>query len=69
MTNYIARYGLEFNPFLKTAKQIFLETGESKEVQERLGTLGETKGIGILTGAYIPMKSDKHSIFGRTTAA
>lgn len=50
MTDYIARYGLEFNPFIKSAKQIFLETGESKEVQERLGTLGETKGIGILTG-------------------
>lgn len=50
MTDYISRYGLEYNPFLKTSKQIYLDTSESREVVERLSTLGETKGIGILTG-------------------
>ena len=50
MTDYIARYGLEFNPFIKTSNQIVLDTKESREVLERLGTLGETKGIGVLTG-------------------
>ena len=29
MTDYTARYGLEFNPFIKNAKDILLETTES----------------------------------------
>jgi len=50
MIDYTARYGLEFNPFLKNAKDILLDTAESAEAQLRLNYLGETKGFGILTG-------------------
>ena len=49
--DYAARYGLEFNPFLKNAKDIFLETAEARETRVRLDYLGETKGFGILTGS------------------
>ena len=51
MTDYISRYGLEFNPFTKNGKHISFETAESKEVATRLGYLAETKGFGILTGS------------------
>lgn len=50
MIDYTARYGLEFNPFLKNAKDILLDTAESAEAQLRLNYLGETKGFGVLTG-------------------
>lgn len=50
MIDYTARYGLEFNPFLKNAKDILLDTVESAEAQLRLNYLGETKGFGVLTG-------------------
>ena len=49
--DYIARYGLEFNPFLKNAKQTILECDEFKEVRTRLDYLKETRGFGILTGS------------------
>ena len=60
MMDYAARYGLEFNPFLKNAKDIFLETAEARETKVRLDYLGETKGFGILTGS---------PGLGKTTAA
>lgn len=60
MMDYAARYGLEFNPFLKNAKDIFLETAESREARLRLDYLGENKGFGILTGS---------PGLGKTTAA
>lgn len=50
MMDYTARYGLEFNPFAKNAKDILLETAESLEVRLRLDCLGDTKGFGVLTG-------------------
>lgn len=50
MMDYTARYGLEFNPFLKNAKDILLDTAESSEVKLRLDYLGSTKGFGVLTG-------------------
>ena len=50
MTDYLSRYGLEQNPFLKNSKDIFLDTAESSEVSTRLGFLSDTRGIGILTG-------------------
>ena len=50
MTDYLSRYGLEQNPFLKNAKDILLNTSESSEVSTRLSFLSDTKGIGILTG-------------------
>ena len=45
------RYGLEFNPFLKNSKEIFVATDESKEVLFRLDYLAKTKGFGLLTGS------------------
>lgn len=50
MIDYAARYGLEFNPFLKNTKDILIDTAESSEAQIRLNYLGETKGFGVLTG-------------------
>lgn len=50
MIDYAARYGLEFNPFLKNTKDILIETAEFRETRVRLDYLGETKGFGILTG-------------------
>lgn len=48
--DYIVRYGLEFNPFLKNSKEILVDTNEYKEAQFRLNYLAKTKGFGILTG-------------------
>ncbi len=50
MKNYISRYGLEFNPFLKNSKDITLDSAESHEASTRLDILGATRGIGLLTG-------------------
>lgn len=49
--DYTARYGLEFNPFLKNSKEILIETQEYKEVLFRLNYLLTTKGFGLLTGS------------------
>ncbi len=49
--DYTIRYGLEFNPFLKNSKEIFVSTDESKEVLFRLDYLAKTKGFGLLTGS------------------
>lgn len=49
--DYTARYGLAFNPFLKNAKEVLVETQEYKEVQFRLNYLLSTKGFGLLTGS------------------
>ena len=48
--DYTARYGLEFNPFIKNAKDILVETAESSEVRTRLDYLKDTRGFGVLTG-------------------
>lgn len=50
MMDYTARYGLEFNPFIKNTKDILVETAEAAEVKMRLDCLGNTRGFGILTG-------------------
>lgn len=60
MMDYTARYGLEFDPFLKNAKDIILNTEDMSEAKERLGRLMDMKGFGILTGS--PGR-------GKTTAA
>lgn len=60
MIDYTSRYGLEFDPFLKNAKEILFETEEYKEVRFRLDYLAGTKGFGLLTGS--PGR-------GKTTAA
>lgn len=47
-----AWYGLEFDPFIKNARNEILFTGtEYKEALVRLGYLVQTKGFGVLTGA------------------
>lgn len=50
MMDYTARYGLEFNPFLKNSKDIPVDTAEMSEAKVRLNYLGNTKGFGVLTG-------------------
>lgn len=49
--DYFTRYGLEFNPFIKNSKDIFIDTKENKEVSVRLDFLLKTKGFGLITGA------------------
>ena len=51
MTDYVSRFGLEFNPFLKNAKETILDTAESKEADTRLSYLSDIKGFGLLTGS------------------
>ena len=46
-----ARYGLEFNPFLKNSKEILYTGSEYKEALFRLDYLASVKGFGLLTGA------------------
>jgi len=51
MMNYISRYGLEFNPFLKNSKEILIDTSEYRETIFRLDYLSKTRGFGLLTGS------------------
>ena len=51
MMELTARYGLEFNPFLKNAKEILFNSDEFREALFRLDYLAKTKGFGILTGS------------------
>ncbi len=46
-----ARYGMEFNPFLKNSREVLFEGEEFKEAKFRLDYLAKTKGFGVLTGA------------------
>ena len=46
-----ARYGLEFNPFLKNSKEILYAGDEYNEALFRLDYLSGVKGFGLLTGA------------------
>ena len=48
--DYTARFGLEFNPFVKNSREITVETQETKEVRFRLEYLAGTKGFGLLIG-------------------
>lgn len=43
--DYTARFGLEFNPFLKNSKEILVETQEFLELRFRLDYLLSTKGL------------------------
>lgn len=51
MVDYTTRYGLEFNPFIKNAKEILTETKSSRETRFRLDRLRDTNGFGLLTGS------------------
>lgn len=46
-----ARYGLEFNPFLKNSKEVLFKGSEFNEALFRLGYPAKTKGFGLLTGS------------------
>lgn len=48
---YVARFGLEFNPFIKNSKDILIENRESQETLYRLNYLLNVKGFGLLTGS------------------
>lgn len=48
--DYISRYGLEFNPFIKGTKEFLVETPQYREVITRLNYLLQVKGFGLLTG-------------------
>ena len=49
--NYISRMGLEFNPFIKNSKEIFIKNEEVSEVSFRLNVILETRGFGVITGS------------------
>ena len=48
--NYLMKYGLEFNPFLKSANDIVYESIDYKEAMFKLNYLKEVKGFGVFTG-------------------
>ena len=49
--NYYGRFGLDFNPFLKsTRNETVVETTEYKEIHYRLNLLLSTRGFGLITG-------------------
>ena len=50
MQDYITRYGMDFNPFIKNTKDIIVETDDYKELSIRLDYLLKNKGFGIITG-------------------
>jgi len=51
MMDYISRYGLAFNPFIKNTKELIVDTPEYKESTYRLNYLLQTRGFGLLTGS------------------
>lgn len=51
MMNYLAKFGMKFNPFIKNSKQTIFESNDYKQLMFRLKHLEETKGIGLITGA------------------
>ena len=50
MPEYPSHFGLEFDPFLKNSKPVFIQSSDAKEAIHRLGILKDTKGFGLLTG-------------------
>lgn len=50
MINKLAKYGLEYNPFVKGSHDIKIELEEYKQILFRLRHLENTKGIGLITG-------------------
>ena len=51
MIDYVSRFGLEFNPFLKNAKEVIIDTAEARETNIRLSYLSDIRGFGLLTGS------------------
>lgn len=50
MMDYIARYGMDFNPFIKNKHDIIIETEDYMELKLRLDYLLNNKGFGVITG-------------------
>lgn len=50
MNDYIMRFGLDFNPFIKDSHDVLIETSEYKEIAYRLEYLMNNKGFGVITG-------------------
>jgi len=48
--NYIMRYGLEYNPFIKNRADITFKSSDYKETIFRLNYLKDIKGFGVITG-------------------
>lgn len=48
--NYLAKFGMEYNPFIKNNNKIKLELNDYKQLSYRLKHLENTKGLGIITG-------------------
>ena len=48
--NYIMRYGLEYNPFIKTARILLFKSSDYKETIFVLNYLKDIKGFGVITG-------------------
>ena len=48
--NYINKFGIEFNPFIKQKHDTKLDLAEYKQLIYRLKHLEEVKGIGVITG-------------------
>ena len=48
--NYFSRFGLEYDPFVKNSKDVFIDNTETREVLKRLDYLKESNGFGLLTG-------------------
>ena len=48
--DYISRYGLDFNPFIKNTHDVIVETSEYHEIIYRLNFLLNNKGFGVITG-------------------
>lgn len=49
--NYVSRYGLAFNPFIKNSKEIIVNNSEYAEVCGRLDYLLSVRGFGLLIGS------------------
>ncbi len=49
--DYTTRYGLEYNPFIKSSKETLIETREYREIISRLNYLVQIRGFGVITGA------------------
>jgi type II secretory pathway predicted ATPase ExeA len=50
MNNYYAKFGLNFNPFIKNTKDIIYQSESYVQGAIRLKRLFELKGIGVITG-------------------
>lgn len=48
--NYLAKFGMEYNPFIKNNNKLRLELNEYKQLMFRLKHLENIKGLGIVTG-------------------